>query len=276
MHRPIALSAVLLWMGGGHVRAHGDLHESITAADAAISNSPGDAALFLRRAELYRMHGEWDRAEADYLHATALHPGLSTATFGLAQLRVAQQRDRDAMPLLDAFLATNPGHAEGRALRAALLEKKGQWQKAVADLDVACASSVESCHARERAKMLERHGQIDAAVRSLDEMNRLHGRVPALEQQALDIEERAGRYDAALKRVQHLLQTGPRPEFWLARKATLLGKASRHAEARTVWAEAMAAFQKMPERRRALASNADLAAQIAAGLVQANHHTPTP
>ena len=245
--------------------AHGDLHEAIDAVSQVIAASPADAALFLRRAELHRMHADWAAAEADYAEARRLQPDLEVVTFGRAEMRLAQGREKDALKLLDDFLVKRPEHPGGRALRAGLLEKRGDWKKADADLAAAVAASPEPHFATARAELLERHGQADAAARCLDAASRAQGRVPVLEQQALAIEERAGLTDAALRRLDDLAAREPRPDIWLARKARLLEKAGRAPEARAAWQQAGAAFERVPADRRASKANRTLAAEIDAG-----------
>ena len=126
------------------------------------------------------------------------------------------------------------------------------------------ASSPEPHYATMRAQLLERHGRAVDAARCLDEASRARGRVPVLEQQALEIEERAGLADAALRRVDDLITREPRPDIWLARKARILEKAGRTGEAREAWQRAGAAFEKVPADKRASKLNRDLAAEIEA------------
>ena len=245
--------------------AHGDLHESIEAVSQVIARAPGDASMWLRRAELYRQHKDLRAAEADYAKAGELDPRLDAVGLGLARLRLAQGRERDALGLLDGFVAKQPDHAEGRALRAEILERRGSWKKADADLAAAVAASTEPHFVTQRAQLLERHGQPEAAARCLDEASKRRGRLPVLEQHALDIEERAGLTDAALRRLEFFVGCEPRPDIWLARKARLLGKVGRGAEAREAWGKAAAAFEKIPAARRSLAANRKLSAEIAEG-----------
>ena len=210
------------------------------------------------------MHGDWPGAEADYAEAGKLKPDMEVVAFGVAQMRLAQGRERDAMKLLDGFLAKCPEHAGGHVVRAGLLEKLGDWKRADADLADAIASSPEPHYATMRAQLLERHGRAVDAARCLDEASRARGRVPVLEQQALEIEERAGLADAALRRVDDLITREPRPDIWLARKARILEKAGRTGEARDAWQRAGAAFEKVSADKRASKLNRDLAAEIEA------------
>jgi len=56
------------------VLAHGDLHLQIINMDEKIAAEPKSAALYLRRAELHRIHREWDAADLDYAKVLALEP----------------------------------------------------------------------------------------------------------------------------------------------------------------------------------------------------------
>lgn len=257
---------MLLCALGADALAHGDLHEAIDAVTKVISSSPDDSALFLRRAELHRMHGDWAAAEADYATVRRLRPDLEVVKFCVARIRLAQGREQAAMQLLDGYLAKCPADSAAHAVRADLYDKRGDWQQADADLAAAVASSPEPHYATRRAELLEKHGQPAEAARCLDEASRAHGRVPVLEQQALEIEMRAGRADAALARLDGLIACEPRPDIWLARKAGLLDKTGRSGEAAVAWQQAAAAFEKGRPDRRDSKANRELAAQIADGL----------
>ena len=261
----LAYTFAILFVALPAAFAHGDLHDAIDAVSRVIAESPSDAALILRRAELHRLHQNWPAAKADYDQARKLRPDMEIVTFGLAQMRLAQDREKDALKLLDEFLAKRPEHAGGRALRADILEKRGDWRKADADLAAAVASSPEPHYATARALLLERHGRPKAAALCLDEASRARGRVPVLEHHALEIEERAGLTDAALRRLDHLIACEPRPDIWLARQARLFEKAGRAEEARDAWQRAAAAFEKVPAYKQTSKTNRKLAAEIAAG-----------
>lgn len=243
---------------------HGDLLEAISAVTNAIAKAPGDAQLVLRRAEFHRMHEDWPAAEADYARARRLQPDLEEVAFGLAQMRIAQHREKSALTLLNDFLVKRPEHPEGRALRAVILEKRGNWKGADADLAIAVASSPEPHLATARAQLLERHGRPEAAVSCLDDASRARGRVPVLEQHALEIEERAGLADAALRRVDDFITREPRPDIWLVRKARILERAGRASDAREAWQRAGAAFERVPADKRASKLNRALSAEIEA------------
>ncbi len=255
---------IVCWLSASPAQAHGDLHDAVAGVSRAIAEAPGDASLRLRRAELHRLHRDFAAAEGDYAAAAKLQPDLAEVQLGLATLRLAQGRLQSALHLLNDFLVASPQHPEGHALRAEVLERMGAWTRADADLAAAVAASSEPHYVTKRARLLERRGEIEAAIRCLDEASRAHRRVPLLEQQALEIEERAGKTAAVLQRLDEFIRREPRIDIWLAHKAKVLAASGRAEDATLAWREAAAAFAKIPPGKRNLAINRKLAAEIAA------------
>lgn len=247
-------------------RAHGGLEEAISAVSSAIEKTPGDADLFLRRAELHRLHGSWSVALADYARARKLRPSLDVVNLGIAQMHVARGRDRAAVALLDRFVAAHPDSVTAFEIRARALERRGNWRAAERDLAVAGQLSREPHFTSARAELLERHGETDAALRCLDETSRARGRLPALERQALAIETRAGRVGAALRRLDDFALREPRADAWHAEKAALLENAGRAADAQAEWKRADAALARMPQERRETRAARQLATRVAEAL----------
>lgn len=269
MRPAIPLCACLLAavaIGNPSASGHGDLHEAIEGVTRIIEDSPPEASLFLRRAELHRLHEDWVEAEKDYRRALELEPEHGGASLGFARLRLAQHREEDALQWLDRFISAHPDDPEGRLLRARVLDRRGKWNRAEADLEAAVASSTEPHYVSALAEMLVSHGHPDEAVRALDKASRAHGFPPSLEQKALELEEGAGRTEAALQRLDRLIARESRSDIWLARKARLLTSAGRPDEALETWGLAAAAFEAVPAEKRALDINRRLAEEIARGL----------
>ncbi len=266
----------VLWAGCPLAgRAHGDLDDSIAEASRRIAASPDDATLYFQRAEFYRLHEEYEAAEADYRRARELDPGLASPLLGLAQIRLATSRPAESLPWFDDFLQAHPKHARALSLRAKALAQLGDWQKADADLAAAIASAqpplIELFF--HRADNLQQHGQTAAALRCLDEGSALFGRSPALEQRALEIEEAAGDTDAVLRRLDRFIAAGFRPDIWLARKARWLERADRRAEAAAAWAAAEESLAANMLRKPPLPADRKLSAEIHTALTRL---TPPP
>src|SRR6185436_19254690 len=98
-------------------RAHEGLHEQIVAITAKIKRDPKNAALYLQRGELYRLHREWARAAADYDRATRLQPSLTIVDLGRGKMLFESRRFQQAKFVLDRFLRRQPRHVEGLTTR---------------------------------------------------------------------------------------------------------------------------------------------------------------
>src|ERR1041384_5725242 len=87
--------------------AHGDLHEQIAIATKLIQKEPRNAALYLKRGELHRAHGDWDAAMADYDRSTELDPRLEVVDLARGKALLAANWPISAKVTLDRYLATH-------------------------------------------------------------------------------------------------------------------------------------------------------------------------
>jgi tetratricopeptide (TPR) repeat protein len=186
--------------------AHDGVHEQIERATRRIATEPKNAALYLHRAELYRLHLDWDRARADYTRAAKLDPRMEIVDFARGRMELQAGRPNVARPSLDRFLDRNPGHGEARLTRARALVQLKKAAESIADYDAAIAHTAQPTPDlyHERAKVLSELGRIDDALRGLDEgMTRL-GTLVSLQRFAIDLLLSAGRHDDAVARTETL------------------------------------------------------------------------
>ena len=103
----------------------------------------------------------------------------------------------------------------------------------------------------ERARAFAAAGgdYVDQALRGLDEGVGQLGPIPALTSYAIELEVRRGRYDAALTRLDRV-STSEQGASWLTRRAGILERAGRAAEAREAYAELLRRLERLPARRR--------------------------
>jgi tetratricopeptide (TPR) repeat protein len=116
----------------------------------------------------------------------------------------------------------------------------------------------------ERADALAAAGNeyLDAAIDGLDEGIAQLGPVVLLQTKAIDLEVRARRYDSALGRIDQILSTMQRKERWLTRRGEVLEQAGLIDEARASYAEALAAIERLPRRRRETPAIQELATEL--------------
>jgi predicted Zn-dependent protease len=186
--------------------AHDGVHEQLERATKRIAAEPRNAALYLHRGELYRLHREWESARADYARAAKLDPSMDLVDFARGRMELEAGRLAEARTALDRFLGRNPGHGEARLTRARTLVQLKKQAESIADYDAAIAHAAQPTPDlyHERAKVLAELGRTADALRGLDEgMSRL-GTLVSLQRLAIDVALSAGRYDDALARTATL------------------------------------------------------------------------
>ena len=249
--KPFILAALLL---PSVVLAHADLEVQIDMVSRQIEHQPGNAALYLRRGELHRVHREWDEAGADFDRAEKLDSGLAVVDLARGQMLWEAGQPEAALVPLNRFLASAPENADGHALRARVQVALHNPVAALTDYDAAVAGATVSAveHYVERARLLASLGddRLAEAVGGLDDGLKKLGLVPALQLTAIDLEMARKNFDGALARVDRLAAQMPRKESWLARRGDILEMAGRTTEAREAYVEALAACASLPDTRR--------------------------
>jgi tetratricopeptide (TPR) repeat protein len=232
--------------------AHGALHDQIARASRAIAATPADPTLYLTRGELYRAHGDIDRALDDYTAALRLEPRLDAARLARGRLLTETGRPARALADLDGVLTRRPNHSAALVVRGRARQALGRLGPALADYDRALASANHPDWFLERARIarLLPEGGLDRARGGLHEALARLGPIPALVLEAVDLESAAGAFEAALTHLDGLLKTAPGHPLWLVRRGDLLASAGRHVEARSAFAAALAAIDRLPPSRR--------------------------
>ena len=252
------------------VAAHQDLNDRIAELTKEIARHPKNAALYLKRGELHRLHEEWDAASADYDRATQLDPSLPAVDLARGDMLLAAGRPQAAKIALDRFLAKQPDHAVALVLHARVLVQLGQRLAAAEDFTHAIAQEPEPRpeHYLERAQALaaEGEGHIDEALRGLDEGIQKLGPLVVLELLAIDLELRKKGYDAALARLEQIAAQSERKEEWLVRRGEILEQAGRAEEAHEAFLQAQAAIQSLPASIGQTTAMTELEARLRAAL----------
>jgi tetratricopeptide (TPR) repeat protein len=250
--------------------AHEDLDEQIAALNLRLLADPLNATLYFERAELYRARGERADATVDYDRALRLNPALTAVHLGRARLALDAGEPAAALVAVDRFLAARPAHADAHRVRARALVQLGRPHEAIADFSAAIAAPSpllpEDYLERAHAAAAAGPNGIADALRGLDEgLDRL-GPVVALQLYAMDLEVQQGQYDHALARLQTITARSVRQETWLVRRAQILERAGRTADARAAYREALARLAALPGPARTAGAMADLRVQACAGL----------
>lgn len=251
----IALSCCLFVLVAPlRVVAHGDLHEQIEDVSVLLARDPNNAALLLKRAELYRLHGEWASALKEVERARQSGPALAVVDLLQAKILADAGQLQRAQTALDRFLEREPAHVDGLLTRGQLLTKLGNPAGAADDYARAIAASPhpEPDYYLQRAEALLSTipPQSQAALACLDVGIRTLGPLVTLQLAAIDVEVTCKNFEAALRRLDVARRISARQETWLVRRGDILVKAGRAAEALQAYSEALHAIESLPPNLR--------------------------
>lgn len=252
--------------------ADADLAVTLSGLDARIAASPGDPALWQRRASLERLRGDLDRAGADLSRAEALGLPRALVDRDRGLLWLAADRPAEAEAALRSARSRSPKDvtvllAHARALTA--LRRWGEAADAYGALVTQAPDAGPDVHL-ERIRALAALGpeRFDDAQRAADAAIARCGSVPALEQAAIDAALRAGRTELALARLERMAATAVRPETHLMQRAGILLGAGRSEEAASAYGAALAALESLPPHRRGTPAAAEIEAAARAGIAR--------
>ncbi|MBI3853712.1 MAG: tetratricopeptide repeat protein [Verrucomicrobia bacterium] len=243
---------------------HADLLALIDIVTKQIESDPKNAALYLRRGELYRVHADWKLAESDYDRVAQLDPQLLAVDFCRGKLCFDSGQNERARALLDKYLAGQPDHVDALMTRARLLLRLGERKAAVNDFTRAIAKTSDPMpeYFLERAQAQADDGEVEAAVRGLDEGLKRLGPLVGLELYAIELELARKNFDGALNRLEAITARSERKEKWLTRRGEILILAGRPDEARKSFAAALAAIESLPPRLRQTPAMIDLKKRV--------------
>jgi tetratricopeptide (TPR) repeat protein len=272
--RRIAISVTLLCVVASHpsfVLAHDGIHEQIAEVTRQIERDPQNAALYLKRGELHRLHRDWDKALLDYDRAARLNPQLAVVDFARGKMLYETGKHESAKLALERFLAQQPEHVEALVTRGRVLVKLNKHAEAARDFTAAIMLSSPRPQPEmfiERAQTLTAAGVEfrDEALRGLDEGIEKLGPLVTLQLAALDLELAEKRYDRALARLERIAAQSPRKETWLARRGEIMEQAGRKTEAQAAYAAALAAVETLPPHRRRVKAVTELETRLRAAL----------
>jgi len=266
---PVAVAMLLLLLAVPQTaRAHGELLIRIATVTGQIQAATNQSAqLYLQRGELYREDKNWDAAASDYSRAAALDPNLAAVDLCRAMMLSDGGDLGAARKLFDKVLARDPKDGKALVERARLFIKLGQPKLAVVDYEHGLAVlEPEPDYFLEWARTLEADARIAEALDSLDQGIKKFGPVSTLQMYAVDLELRRGNRDAAIARLDAIIQGAPRKENWLARRGDILLEAGRQAEARKSYAGALVAVKLLPLRLQHNPPMMNLQARVNAAL----------
>jgi len=255
--------------------AHEDLLLRISLLSERLRTNGPSAEVTFQRAEIYRLHQDWELALRDY---DAAAPGLTNAAdvdFGRALTLAGWGKWVGARAAFDRVLRFDSTNALARLERARVLAQLNEPALAVADYSLAIANQTNPRAGEylERAQLQATVSGPAAALEGLDEGLARLGWTLTLQVLAVDYEVARGNYSAALARLETIIARSARRENWLARKGEILRKAGQLSEARMAFDSALEAINKLPPRLATSEKTTVLRDEIEASLASLNPAT---
>nr|MDQ6943048.1 tetratricopeptide repeat protein [Candidatus Eremiobacteraeota bacterium] len=109
----------------------GEYDAALVSIERALAVRSGEVSYHLARANLLRLLHRTPDAIAEYEDALRRDARSAPALHGLAEVRLEQQRDREALALLNRYVAVAPDDPDVSVVVAGLLAKTGRPQDAL-------------------------------------------------------------------------------------------------------------------------------------------------
>lgn len=281
------LAVALLFAATAPAPAHDDPDRQLEDLNLRIAGQPGSAALLLERAELQRFRREWAAGVADLQEASRLDPSMAAVDLAMASLLLDAGNLGPALDAADRFLGRKPQSVSGHLTRARILYRSGRGPECADEVSRAVAldrerrrnsaaaspadsdSGIQPDDHLMRARALHDAGRTDDAVAALDEGLADLGQPVSLQLFAIELEQKRGRSDLAVARVERLEAAARRKEAWMARRGDLLAAQGKHVEAAAAWRQARAAIAALPPRLRDGTTTRELEQELRARLREA-------
>ena len=256
------LLCALLQCSADSLSAHGNLHKEIEVLSLKIQATPKNVALWLERASLSRQHSDFDGALRDLTHARTLDSCAAEYDFLFGRVYARARFHKSAILHLNRFLLENPEDPEALLTRAKSLFITQDVAGACLDYDKAIGllenptpgQLLEQAHAH----ALNPDTGAKTAINRLEAAMARIGRIPTLQEAALQYEVQSENYAAALKRINELIHEAPRQERWLIQKGQVLLRADRQGEAQKCFQQVIQLIDALPAGVRERTLNQDL------------------
>ncbi|HQS57230.1 MAG: hypothetical protein B7Y56_00315 [Gallionellales bacterium 35-53-114] len=235
--------------------SHGDLHDQIDKISQHIHSGKPEAALYLKRGQLYLQHGNYPDAIVDLGKSMELDPKLKVAHYHLAQAYLAEGSSDTAEQHIKLFLKslgpdTYGGLSRGYGLLGKIHQKKNEHMEAVQAFEKSLKNNTLPAPvdylqiARSYVKSGQQYQQ--KAIDILDQGIVRLGPVVTLQEEAIELELLLGNYDAALGRVETLRSQGISDANIFFKQASVMSKAGRFEEAQGCYKKALAEIERLP------------------------------
>lgn len=235
--------------------AHPDPRHTLEHLEEHLKETPDNPQLLAQKVELLMDTEHLDLARPVCDKLLVIAPGKREFLLLDAQVTLEERNPVLALAKTRAVTTANPDFAAGWKFLSRVEEESGNREAAITALlrslslgSKPAPSDVLTCAAwlRERGKP----GDVEAAIIQIDQGLAKLGVLSGLHYQAIELELPLGHYDSALRRIDALTARF-RPSADLSlRRADILEKAGRYAEAAAACDSALALMDTLPASRK--------------------------
>ncbi len=260
------------------VYSHPVTSELNTLLTDKIGKDPTNSLLYLKRGEVLRHSGQWDKALLDFERASQYSSNLNQIFLVKGLLFQEAGWPYMAEFFLRRYLTTTPNHPKALLFLARSLSAQGRNIEAVDTYTEFLNSNPNQKpdYFVERAKVQVALERYDDAVMDLDEALSLLGPITPLNKMALEVQIKNKSYKAALVRLNNLINSSLQGELWLMRRGEVLEMMGNIKEAKRSYEEALISIDKRPAHRRKVPALVELKEKIEYSLPRLEGETEDP
>lgn len=255
------LVLVLALANVNFVGAHESHETRIQSLDQQLNQplsgaSSETTALLLERADLHRRAMNWNAALHDYEHVAAQEPSNLAMLLGRGQLHLDRHQYDEAVEWSRRVLHLYPNHANGAIQQARALAGISKFEEAaiVFNLALQQLDSVNPEHYVEQAKFMlaikNRSDSIQRAIDVLDKGAYSLGHLVSLHERAYELEIESKNYEAALHRIDTMLNHNGSLLNWRLKRCELLLTLGRSSEAQIELSRMLDRIRQLPVHHR--------------------------
>jgi tetratricopeptide (TPR) repeat protein len=247
--KTVAVGSAIVVLLNAQAFSHDALHRQLQATSGLIAQNPLDPDLLVKRAELWRLLGNFRPALTDLDRAARLDPAL--ATVELSRGRVLHQAGqlRSAKRVLDQLIRRHPEYADALRERSMVLKRLGRPSAAASDLARVVQRGADPDDCAQRARLQVAAGDPQAAVTGLDECMQRLGAYASLQPFAIQIQIAQGSHSSALVR-HDTLRKNSAEYLWWTQRGELLRRLGRSGEAQIAFREALRSITALSKEKR--------------------------